>query len=68
MRWTGNVESMGEKRNAYKILLRKPEGSGHYEDLEVSERIILKWMLEKQDGVVWTGSIWLRIGISGGLL
>jgi hypothetical protein len=24
--------------------------------------------LEKQDGVVWTGLIWLRVGMSGGLL
>jgi hypothetical protein len=27
--------------------------------------IILKWMLEREDGVVWTGLIWLRIGTSG---
>jgi hypothetical protein len=26
MRWTGHVASIGEKRNAYKILVRKPEG------------------------------------------
>jgi hypothetical protein len=26
MRWAGNVAHMGEKRNAYRILLRKPEG------------------------------------------
>jgi hypothetical protein len=25
-------------------------------------------ILEKQDDVLWTGSIWLRIGTSGGLL
>jgi hypothetical protein len=37
------------------------------EDLDVGERIILKWILEKQDGVVWTGFIWLRTGTSGGL-
>jgi hypothetical protein len=24
--------------------------------------------IDKQDGIVWTGSIWLRIGTSGGLL
>jgi hypothetical protein len=23
---------------------------------------------EREDGVIWTGLIWLRIGISGGLL
>jgi hypothetical protein len=26
MRWTGHVARMGEKRNAYRILLGKPEG------------------------------------------
>jgi hypothetical protein len=29
---------------------------------------ILKWILERHDGMVWTGSIWLRIGTSEGLL
>jgi hypothetical protein len=26
MRWTGNIARMGEKRNAYRILVEKPEG------------------------------------------
>jgi hypothetical protein len=26
MRWTGHVARMGEKRNAYRLLVRKPEG------------------------------------------
>jgi hypothetical protein len=26
------------------------------------------WILEREDAVVWIGSIWLRIWISGGLL
>jgi hypothetical protein len=26
MRWEGNVARMGEKRNAYRILVGKPEG------------------------------------------
>jgi hypothetical protein len=26
MAWTGHVAGMGEKRNAYRILVRKPEG------------------------------------------
>jgi hypothetical protein len=40
----------------------------HYEDLDVGGRIILKWILERQDEMVWTGLIWLRIGTSGGPL
>jgi hypothetical protein len=26
-----------------------------------------EWILEEQDGIVWTGLIWLRIEVSGGL-
>jgi hypothetical protein len=26
---------------------------------------ILKWILERQDGMVWIGLVWLRIGTSG---
>jgi hypothetical protein len=29
---------------------------------------MLKWILERYDGVVWTGLIWLKIGVSGVLL
>jgi hypothetical protein len=38
------------------------------EDQVVGGWIILKWILERYDGVVWTGLFWLGIGISGGLL
>jgi hypothetical protein len=30
--------------------------------------IILRWILERYDAVVWTGLFWLRIGTTGGLL
>jgi hypothetical protein len=36
----------------------------HWEDQDVGEWTILKWIL----GMVWIGSIWLRIGTSGVLL
>jgi hypothetical protein len=29
MRWTGDVARMGEKRNAYRILVGKPEGKNY---------------------------------------
>jgi hypothetical protein len=41
---------------------------GHREDLVIGHRIILKWILEREDRVVWTALIWLRIGTSGGFL
>jgi hypothetical protein len=40
----------------------------HWEDQDVGEWTILRWILERYDGVVWTGFIWLRIRTSGGLL
>jgi hypothetical protein len=40
----------------------------HREDKGVGGRTILKWILEKYDGMLWTGLIWLRIGTSEGFL
>jgi hypothetical protein len=53
---------MGEKRNAYWLLVGKPEGKRVLGRSKRRWRIILKWILEEQDGVVRTGFIWLRIG------
>jgi hypothetical protein len=62
-----HVAQMGEKRNAYRILVWKPEGKRllgrprrrRVDNIKIDHR---------EDGMVWTGSIWLRIGTSGGLL
>jgi hypothetical protein len=40
----------------------------HWEDLDVGGWTILKWFLERSDGMVLIGLIWLRIGTNGGLL
>jgi hypothetical protein len=40
----------------------------HGEDKVVGGWAILKLILERYDGIVGIGSIWLRIGTSGGLL
>jgi hypothetical protein len=45
----------------------------HWEDLDGCGWTILKWILERErerereDGMVWIGLIWLRIGTSVGL-
>jgi hypothetical protein len=38
----------------------------HSEDIGVYRRMILKLIFETCGGSVWTGFIWLRIGINGG--
>jgi hypothetical protein len=47
---------MGKMRNAYRILVVSEKERDHWEDTDVG-RVILKWILERQDGVVWTGLI-----------
>jgi hypothetical protein len=31
-------------------------------------KVVKKWIIEKYDGAVWTGFVWLRIGTRGVLL
>jgi hypothetical protein len=38
---------MGEKRNAYRILVRKPEGKRALEAQDIGLWTILKWILER---------------------
>jgi hypothetical protein len=52
MRWAGHVARRGEKRNPYRILVGKPDGKR-----PLGVWIILKWGLERQNRVVWTGLI-----------
>jgi hypothetical protein len=46
---------------AHKILVGNLKRRDHSEDLD--GRITLGRILEKYDGKVWTGCIWLRIGV-----
>jgi hypothetical protein len=36
------------------LLWKRQEERYRYQDLEEAESIILKWISEKQDGLVWT--------------
>jgi hypothetical protein len=38
---------MGERRNAYRILVGKPDWKNHWEDQDVDGWTILKWILER---------------------
>jgi hypothetical protein len=42
MRWAGHVARMGEKKNAYRILVGKPEGKRPLGGWTIS-----KWILER---------------------
>jgi hypothetical protein len=60
---------MGEKRTTCSLLVRKPEVErDSYEGQDVGWWMILSWILERDDGVVSTGLVFLRIGTSGELL
>jgi hypothetical protein len=55
MRWAEHVALIGETRNAYKISSEDLKRRDHSEDLDVDRKLILEWMLGKQDGKLWTG-------------
>jgi hypothetical protein len=58
----------GEKRNAYRILVGKPEDKrplGRPRYMWVDN---IKMVLREVGWVVWTGLIWLRIETNEGLL
>jgi hypothetical protein len=58
---------MGEKRNAYRILVGEPEGKRQLGRPRRRWTKNIKMDL-RQNGMVWSGLTWFRIGTSGGLL
>jgi len=56
---------MGDRRAAYRVWLGERD---NFEGLGLDGRIILKWIFKKRNWEAWTGLIWLRTGIGGGLL
>jgi hypothetical protein len=65
IRWAEQVVQMVEKRNPYRILLRKPEGK---RPLGRKRRRCVHNIKMDLEEMVRIGFIWLRIGTSGGLL
>jgi hypothetical protein len=58
MKWAGHVARMEDRRCAYRVLVGKPEGKNHFEDLNVDGSIILKLIFKMWDGT-WTGLSWI---------
>jgi hypothetical protein len=68
MRLAGHVARIGEKRNAYRILVGKPEGR---RPLGTPRRRWVDNIKMNLREIGWNGIIgliWLRIGTNGGLL
>jgi hypothetical protein len=64
----GALACIAEKRNAYSILMEKPEGRRPLGRPRRAWWTLLIWILKKQNGKAWTGLIWLRITTSGELM
>jgi hypothetical protein len=64
----GIYSTNGEKRKAYRLLVGKPERKRLLGRPKRKWWIILRGILEKWDGVVRTGLVWLRIETGGELL
>jgi hypothetical protein len=47
MRWAGHVARIEEKRNAYRLLVGKPEGKRPKADQDIGRWTILKLILER---------------------
>jgi hypothetical protein len=62
MSWERHVARMDEEKNACRNLVAKSEGMRPFGRVDVGGWIILKWILKGLVAVVWTGSIWLRMG------
>jgi len=68
MGWAEHVASVGEMREAYRVLVGKPQETDDLKDPGADGRTILKGIFKKWDVGAWTELIWLRIGICGGVL
>jgi hypothetical protein len=65
MRLAGHVARIGLKVIPGKARMRE---TTREVNMYVGGWITLRWILERSDGVVWTGLVWLGIGTGRGLL
>jgi hypothetical protein len=58
MRWAGQVAHMRQNKTHIGFWWKPQKERAQEEDQDVERRIMLKLVLEKEDGVVWTGFFW----------
>jgi hypothetical protein len=68
MRWARHVAQMRAKRNAYRLLMGKPEGKRAVGRPRRGWVDNIRMDLGEVDTVMWTGLVWLRVGTGGELL
>jgi hypothetical protein len=61
-----HVAPIGQKMDAYRLLVGTSERMIPLATLDINEGKILKWIIRKSNGV-WTGLMRLRTGNNGGL-
>ena len=64
----GHIACAGELRNAHGVVMGKTDGrETSWMPYTCDKRVILKWIVNKQDESTWDAFTWLRIGTSDGL-
>jgi hypothetical protein len=53
MGWAGHAASMGMKMNAHRVFVRSQKETDQQNYLNVDGSIVLKWVLDKKDRLVW---------------
>jgi hypothetical protein len=67
-RWAWHVARRGSREGCTGCWWGNLRETGHWGDPVIDERIILRWMFRKLEGVVGIGWRWLKIGTGGGHL
>jgi hypothetical protein len=62
MRWAGHVARKGREEVCTGFWVGNLRERDHWGDPDIDERIILRWIFRKWEGVVGIGWSWLRVG------
>jgi hypothetical protein len=55
MGWAGHVAHIGGSRMNIGLWLESQKETDQWKELDIGGEMILKWILERWDGVIWTG-------------